>query len=120
MGPTTANTTMYYPDHRVCRKGLSMLEMLACVAILGVLVALVVPRLHSGAKDCKAEACRVHQRTIEIQALLWKRQQGGWPASNLSDLGSSPTYFPEGLPVCPVDESAYTLNSNGRIIGHSH
>lgn len=102
------------------RKALSLLELLAAISIMGVLAILVIPRLHSSGNDCKVEACSVNCHTIEIQALLWRRQNGAWPAMDLGDLGGSKPHFPEGLPTCPVDESSYQLDSNGRVIGHQH
>jgi hypothetical protein len=36
---------------------------------------------------------------------------GNWPANDLSDIAADPNYFPEGLPVNPVDNTPYTLNS---------
>jgi len=102
------------------RTGLSLLELLAAVVILGVLASVILPRLQSGGKDCKREACKVNLHTIEIQSQLWKRQRGGFPASTLSDIGSSATHFPDGLPVCPVDGTAYRIDSQGRVVGHSH
>jgi len=102
------------------RKGISLLELLAALSILGVVAMLVIPRLHSSGMDCKVEACRVHCHTIEIQASMWRRQTGSWPAVDLGDIGGSSTHFPEGLPECPLDGSRYQLDSNGRIVGHSH
>ena len=52
---------------------------------------------------------------------LWKRNNGSYPAANLSDIGADTTYFPSGLPVCPVDGTAYTINTTtGLVIGHTH
>ena len=43
------------------------------------------------------------------------------PLANLSDVGGDINYFPEGLPLCPVDSSAYTIdNTTGLVIGHNH
>lgn len=81
---------------------------------------MIIPRLHTGAKDCNAGACRVQQGTIEVQAQLWKRQQGRLPSSDLNDIGRSAAHFPDGLPSCPVDRSPYRIDVFGRIIGHQH
>jgi general secretion pathway protein G len=104
----------------VRRSGLSLLELLACITIIGIVAAVVLPRLGNSSKDCNSECCRVHKATIEVQAVLWKRQFGNWPAADLSDIGRSTKNFPEGLPVCPVDGSPYSLNSSGRVVGHLH
>jgi prepilin-type N-terminal cleavage/methylation domain-containing protein len=104
----------------ISRAGLSLLELLAAVVILGVLASIIVPRLQSGGKDCKREACKVNRHTIEIQSQLWKRQQGALPASGLSDIAASKAHFPDGIPVCPVDGSAYGIDAQGKVVGHSH
>ncbi|HAC92697.1 MAG TPA: hypothetical protein DCF63_19005 [Planctomycetaceae bacterium] len=102
------------------RTGLSLLELLSAVVILGVLASVIVPRLRIGGQDCKRESCKVNRHTIEIQSQLWKRQNGSLPASGLSDIGASKTHFPDGIPVCPVDSSAYQIDSQGKVVGHSH
>ena len=42
---------------------------------------------------------------------LWKRNNSSYPAANLSDIGADTAYFPSGLPVCPVDGTAYTIDT---------
>lgn len=38
-----------------------------------------------------------------MQAQLWRRNQGTWPAANLNGFGSNTEYFPDGhLPPCPL------------------
>lgn len=100
--------------------GLSLLELLAVLAIMGVLAVAIIPRLLNSGHDGKIQACKVNCHTIEIQAMLWKRQMGSLPTTDLSDLSGSERYFPEGLPVCPVDGSDYRINIHGRVIGHDH
>lgn len=103
------------------RSGMSLLELLAAVAILGVLAAVLVPRLSLGGSIAKSDACTVNCRVIELQATLWKRAHNSWPAADLSDLASDATYLPEGLPVCPVDGSSYTIDAQtGVLQGHAH
>jgi general secretion pathway protein G len=115
--PYTSDRNPKKTKHRL---GLSLIELLACIAILGIVAAVILPRLQSGAKDCNAEACRVHQGTIEVQVQLWKRQYGNLPSQDLNDIGQSSTHFPDGMPSCPVDGAAYRIDSKGRIVGHQH
>ena len=101
--------------------GYSLVELLGVVVILGVLAAVSIPRIMGGAGVSKAQACRVLQGEIELQAQLWYRNQGSWPAANLSDIGADTQYFPQGLPTCPVDGLGYTLDPNAhRVTGHLH
>jgi type II secretory pathway pseudopilin PulG len=103
------------------RGGLSLTELTAVAALLGLLAMVIVPRVMGHNDNAKRTACHTNQAEIELQARLWRRNTGAFPAANLSDIGSDLTYFPEGLPVCPVDGSAYTIDtSGGLVIGHTH
>lgn len=102
------------------RRGLSLLELLACVTILAVLVTVIAPRLSTGGGVAKTRACSVNREVIEVQAALWKRSKGSWPQGDLSDVFASPQHFPEGGLRCPVDGSPYTIDKSGRVIGHNH
>jgi prepilin-type N-terminal cleavage/methylation domain-containing protein len=99
----------------------SLTELIAAVAILGVLAMLIVPRVIGHQSTSNKSACYANQGDIELQVKLWKRANGTMPAANLSDIGASATYFPGGLPVCPVDGTAYTINTTtGLVNGHTH
>jgi prepilin-type N-terminal cleavage/methylation domain-containing protein len=114
-------STKLTPSWDICRRGVSMLEMLIVVTILGVLAAIVLPRLGPQAGQAKTTGCQVNKGNIEIQAQLWFRNKGSWPAADLSDIGSNSVYFPEGLPTCPVDGSSYTFDSSSEtVVGHAH
>jgi type II secretory pathway pseudopilin PulG len=94
---------------------------MAVLAILGVLAALIVPRVVGHHGDTKRAACLINQGEIELQVKLWRRNAGSYPAADLSDIGANNSYFPEGLPVCPVDGTAYTIDTtSGLVIGHTH
>ena len=99
----------------------SLTELMAVLAILGVLAALIVPRLINHGDTSKRAACDTNQGEIELQVQLWRRNQGSSPAADLSNIGSNPAYFPSGVPVCPVDGTPYTINTtNGLVTGHTH
>ena len=107
--------------HQSNRSGFSLLEVLAVVSLMGIVAAIVIPRLSSHSQDVRINACHIHRGNIEVQAELWFRNRGRWPASNLSDIGTTDRYFPDGLPSCPVDNSQYTITqSTGRVVGHNH
>ena len=102
-------------------RGFSLLEMLAVITILGILAALIIPRMGNDAKAAKSQGCNVNRGNIETQVQLWFRNKSAWPQTNLSDIGANTAYFPDGLPRCPVDGSAYQLNSaTNQVTGHNH
>jgi prepilin-type N-terminal cleavage/methylation domain-containing protein len=103
------------------RAGLSLLELVAAITILGILASLVLPRFGASTARAKREMCHTNKLNIEVQTQLWFRSQNAWPSADLSDVGADPRFFPEAIPVCPVDGSAYTIDSaTGRVVGHEH
>lgn len=102
-------------------RGLTIVELLAVVALLGVLAAVLIPRAIEPIGEAKRGACFLNRGEIELQAQLWRRNTGSWPAASLSDVGGDLSYFPSGLPTCPVDGTTYTIDTTtGQVIGHSH
>jgi general secretion pathway protein G len=103
------------------RLGFTLTELMAVLALLGLLAALIVPRVIGHYDSAKRAACDLNQGEIELQVKLWRRNHGASPAADLSNIGADPSYFPDGLPTCPVDGSAYTINTtSGTVIGHTH
>lgn len=101
--------------------GLSLLEMLAIITIVGVLAAVVLPRLTSQGAAAKRAACHAQRGNLEVQAQLWHRNRSVWPSGDLSDLAADADYLPDGLPVCPVDGSAYQFDPATQCVtGHQH
>ena len=103
------------------RVALSLPELMAVLAILAVLAAYIIPRVASHVDEANRNACHTNRGNIELQVQLWRRNAGSLPAADLSDIGGDAAYFPEGLPVCPVDGTPYTIDTTtGTIIGHDH
>lgn len=94
---------------------------MAVVAMLGLVAVVIVPRIAGGDDSAETAACYVYKGEIEIQAELWNQNTGSWPGATLGTIGSDTNYFPEGLPTCPVDGTAYTIDpTTGLVIGHNH
>ncbi|MDA1055502.1 MAG: prepilin-type N-terminal cleavage/methylation domain-containing protein [Planctomycetota bacterium] len=103
------------------RRGLSLLEVLAVVTLMGIIAMIVVPRLaHSGVVT-KANSCFTTKGVIEVQAELWFRNKGNPPAANLTNIMADTSYFPDGAVTCPVDGAAYEIDTTTmRVNGHAH
>src|SRR5687767_8675581 len=93
------------------RTGFSLMELLAVVTILGIIAAIIVPRVTVSSDTAKAKVNAHNKATINAAVERWYIEQGSWPADNLSDIGANTSYFPDGVPANPVNGAAYTLNS---------
>lgn len=96
---------------RPSKRGFSLLELLAVVTILGIIAAIIVPRVTVSSATAKTKVRDHHKATINAAVERYYIDNGTWPATNLSDIGANANYFPDGLPVNPVDNTAYSLNT---------
>src|SRR6201991_4591589 len=93
------------------RSGFSLMELLAVVTILGIIAAIIVPRVAVSSDTAKSKVNSHNKATINSAVERWYIEKGAWPATNLSDIGADTNYFPDGLPVNPTNNAAYTLNA---------
>jgi general secretion pathway protein G len=93
------------------RGGFSLMELLAVVTILGIIAAIIVPRVTVSSDTAKAKVNAHNKATINAAVERWYIEKGAWPADNLSDIGADTNYFPDGVPTNPVNDGAYSLNA---------
>lgn len=91
--------------------GFSLLELLAVVTILGIIAAIIIPRVTISSDTAKQRVRDHHKATINAAVERYYIDTNGWPAADLSDIGADINYFPDGIPANPVDNSAYSLNT---------
>ncbi|HYO24319.1 MAG TPA: type II secretion system protein [Lacipirellulaceae bacterium] len=100
------------PRKSIRRKnGFSLLELLAVVTILGVIAAIIVPRVTVSSTTAKTKVRDHHKATINAAVERYYIDTNSWPANDLSDIGANVNYFPSGIPTNPVDGTAYSLNA---------
>ncbi len=93
------------------KRGFSLLELLAVVTILGIIAAIIVPRVTVSSDNAKSKVRDHHKATINAAVERYYVNEGSWPADDLTDIGADVDYFPDGIPTDPVSGSAYSLNS---------
>jgi general secretion pathway protein G len=93
------------------RRGFSLLELLAVVTILGIIAAIIVPRVTVSSSTAKAKVRDHHKATINAAVERYYVDNNSWPAADLSDIGANVNYFPDGVPANPIDGTAYSLNA---------
>lgn len=105
------------------RRAFTLIEILAVVVILGILAVVVVPRVLTSSATAKTNACYQNKASINTAIEKWYFDKGTWPADALTDIAADVDFFPDGIPVCPVDGTAYAMDpiaANHRVSGHSH
>jgi len=93
------------------RQAFSLLELLAVVTILGVIAAIIIARFTTTTTTSKNKL-NVHNKAV-INAMVERyfMENGAWPSVTLTELNSA-SYFPDGVPVGPYDNTtAYTIDA---------
>jgi len=99
-------------------KGFTLVEVILVILIIGILAGIVIPRITYSTAEARIAACNANKASINAQIELYHAEKGAWPT--IAVIGADTDYFPEGIPVCPVDGTAYTLGANHRVAGHNH
>lgn len=97
------------------------MELLAVVTILGIIAAIIVPRVTSSADSAKQKTCIYNVGHIHSAVERYRDSTGNWPSANLVELDGVLDWFPDGIPTCPVSGDAYELDTTGglyRVNGH--
>jgi prepilin-type N-terminal cleavage/methylation domain-containing protein len=109
--------------YRRNRKGITLIELLIVVIILGALAAIAIPKISTSAYNAKKNACHTNIDIINTQIEMYAADHNGTYPGTMSVVTDSTTYFPDGAPHCPVLDTNYpnTL-SNNRVddSDHSH
>ena len=87
------------------KRGLTLIELLIVVIILGALAAIAIPRMSQSADTAKSRACQTNRATMDTQVELYYAENSSWPA--LTTVTDDPNYFPDGAPACPSTGGTY-------------
>jgi len=92
------------------RRGVTLIELLIVVLILGALAAIAIPKITASSTTAKANACATNIDIMNSQIEMYRADHDAY-ADTLNDLVTDPNYFPDGLPVCPSG-GTYSMSGN--------
>jgi len=105
------------------KRGVTLIELLIVVLILGALAAIAIPRLSQSADTAKKNACATNIDIINSQIELYAADNDGVYPATLTVVTNSITYFPDGPPICPVIDANYPdtlVNDRVDKSAHNH
>lgn len=110
--------------------GFTLMEMLIVVTIIGILSAIVVPRLQSNVNDARESRFDAERARINTQLELFNFLNGYYPIQMSNEHWSNPEsgcmcqytyFFPEGVPTGSVYGTPWNYdNVLGRITGEDN
>lgn len=100
------------------RKGVTLIELMIVVLILGALAVIALPRIYGGSATAKINGCLTNVDLINTNMELYNANNNSYPT--LTVLFADANYFPDGTPICPYDGTTYALGSDNRVDDHVH
>jgi type II secretory pathway pseudopilin PulG len=92
------------------RSGISVMEILGAAVVLGIITAIVVPRLAASRDQANRKAHEEYKLQIDDAVERFYINENRWPANDLADIGADSNYFPTGVPLNPMSGRPYVLD----------
>ena len=115
------------------RSGFSLIEILVVVSIIGILLAIILPRYEKSLFYGKQKVHQTEREMINAQIALYYLNNDVYPSgmsadsdwedydsSNTAISGSHTRYFPEGVPSVCNQGTAWSIHSDGYIDNSLH
>jgi prepilin-type N-terminal cleavage/methylation domain-containing protein len=105
------------------KKGITLLEVLLVLLILGLVAAAAIPSfVYSG--EARGTECRSNVALLNAELDNYAAQAGGRPPPTTADLlkfvDADKERFPKGMPRCPYGRPYDYDPVGGRILEHRH
>ena len=99
---------MYKPNRRK-RRAFSIIEFFAVSTIVGIIAAIVVPRVVVDDKLAKEKIRDHYAAAINVAVERYRTEHQAWPES-IAKLSEDPEFFPDGLPSDPLTGRPFELD----------
>ncbi len=92
------------------RRAFSIIEFFAVSTIVGIIAAIVVPRVVVDDKLAKEKIRDHYAAAINVAVERYRTEHQAWPQS-MADLSQDPEFFPDGLPSDPLTGRPFELDA---------
>lgn len=102
------------------RRGVTLIELLLVIVVLGTLAAIAIPRLCESAQNARANACATNIDIMNSQIKIYTGDNNGSCPPTLETITTDANLFPDGAPTCPFGTAYPDALDNSRVDDSSH
>jgi len=98
------------------KRAFTLVEVILVVVIVGILAAIVIPRITYTKVEAQKQACNANVSALNAQIELYHVKEEDWPAS-LTTLVTDD--YIDAVPVCPFGTAYVYSTGDYRVAKHS-